>query len=235
MKILALVPARGGSKRLPGKNLRLLGGKPLIAWSIEAVRGLPDIAEVLVSTDCPQIAAAGVAAGAIAPWLRPAQLASDSAGSVDVALHALDWYEATHGAVDAVLLLQPTSPFRSRATIARGLALFGAGNGAAVLGVSPCTEHPLWTLKLVDGQLQPFVEGAALTARSQDLPPAFVVNGAFYLVSPAALRARRSFIGEATLPLVIDDADEALDIDTAADWALAEQALARRGGAQHGQ
>ena len=90
MSILAIIPARGGSKRLPGKNLRLLGGRPLIAWSIEAAKGLPGLSDILLSTDDSAIAEAGRAAGATVPWLRPAALATDDASSVDVCLHALD-------------------------------------------------------------------------------------------------------------------------------------------------
>lgn len=237
MRILALIPARGGSKRLPGKNIRPLGGKPLIAWSIEAASGIPEICDVLVSTDDCAIANAACEVGALVPWLRPAHLASDNAASIDVALHALAWYESAYGAVDGLLLLQPTSPFRSGATMRKGITMFEHGEGAAVLGVSPCPSHPMWTLKLEGGYLVPFLPEGATPTRSQDLPPAFVVNGAFYLISPAELRARRSFIGAATLPLLIESTHEAIDIDTAEDWALAESALAQavKEEAQHEQ
>ena len=100
MRILALVTARAGSKRLPGKNIRPLGGKPLIVWSIDIAKNIREICDILVSTDCPDIAAVSQKAGAYVPWLRPAELATDTASSVDVAIHALDWYEAEKGAVD---------------------------------------------------------------------------------------------------------------------------------------
>ncbi|NDB69694.1 MAG: acylneuraminate cytidylyltransferase family protein, partial [Methylocystaceae bacterium] len=93
MKILALVTARGGSKRLPGKNLRKLDGIPLIVWSINIAKGVDTICDILVSTDSPSIANVARDAGALVPWLRPAELATDTATSVDVSLHALDWYE----------------------------------------------------------------------------------------------------------------------------------------------
>ena len=108
MRILALIAARGGSKRLPGKNMRLLGGKPLIIWSIDVAKNIPDICDILVSTDDPAIAAVCTEAGAYVPWLRPAELSTDTASPVDVALHALDWYRAKKGSVDGLLLLQPT-------------------------------------------------------------------------------------------------------------------------------
>lgn len=226
MKILALIPARGGSKRLPGKNVRQLGGKPLIEWSIQVARTLPDVAAVLVSTDDPEIARHAQHAGALVPWLRPAELATDTASSVDVALHALDDYERAHGRVDGLLLLQPTSPFRNRARLQAGLALFAANPGCSVIGVSPASTHPLWCFRLDGTRLRPFVEGGGLHLRSQDLPPAYAVNGAFYLVPTKVLRETHSLYARDLLPLVMETPAECIDIDTEQDWQLAEQMLA---------
>lgn len=225
MKILALVPARGGSKRLPGKNIRLLGGRPLIKWSIAAALDIPGIVDVLVSTDSPDIAALATGAGAAVPWLRPAELATDSATSVDVALHTLNYYEAAHGPVDGLLLLQPTSPFRSRVNMLRGIELFGANRGSSVVGVSPAASHPLWCFSIDGNSMKPYIDGGGLHLRSQSLPPAYVVNGAFYLVSPGALRASRSFFDERMVPLIMDEPGESIDIDTEQDWQQAEAAL----------
>ncbi len=225
MRLLALVPARGGSKRLPNKNLLLLGGKPLIAWSIEAAHGLPDICDILVSTDNSAIATFAIEAGAKVPWLRPAELATDTASSVDVALHAIDWYEEAHGKLDGLLMLQPTSPLRSRRTMERGIALFSKGGGRAVIGVAPAATHPMWALKLVDGGLQPWLAESGLQIRSQDLPPAYAVTGAFYLVTPQDLRAHRSFFPPDALPVVAETQRETIDIDTAEDFTLAQAML----------
>jgi len=225
MRILSLITARGGSKRLPGKNIRALGGKPLIVWSIDVVKDIPTICDILVSTDDPAIAAVSKEAGAYVPWLRPAELATDTASSVDVALHALDWYEAEKGAVDGLLLLQPTSPFRTQATVQRGIELFSKHGHQPVLGVSPTHAHPMWTLKMDDDYLMPFINDHGLENRSQDLPPVYVVNGSFYLISPTELRARRSFRGEGTLALLIESQKEALDIDTDFDWMCAVACL----------
>ena len=136
MKILALVTARGGSVRLPGKNLRPLGGKPLINWSIEIAQDIPEICEILVSTDNESIADVSREAGALVPWLRPQELSTNEASSVDVALHALNWYEAEKGIVDGLLLLQPTSPFRTRNTVLNGIALYEKMDMLPVVGVS---------------------------------------------------------------------------------------------------
>ena len=228
MRILALIPARGGSKRLPGKNIRLLGGRPLIVWSIDVAKGIPEICDILVSTDDSAIASVARDAGALVPWLRPLKLATDTASSVDVCLHAVDWYEREHGNVDGVLLLQPTSPFRRRDTIMRGIALFRAHQGRVVLGVSPAESHPLWCFRIDGETMRPFVDDSGMHLRSQDLPPAYVVNGAFYLITPEDLRRRNSFNGEDMLPLVIDAREESIDIDTEWDWRLAETVLATR-------
>lgn len=147
MRILALITARGGSKRLLGKNIRILGGKPLVVWSIDVARGIPEICDILISTDDPSIADVCSDAGAYVPWLRPSVLATDTASSVDVALHALNWYEAEKGSVDGLLLLQPTSPFRTKNSVHRGIELFSKNGRQPVLGVSPTHAHPMWTLK----------------------------------------------------------------------------------------
>jgi CMP-N,N'-diacetyllegionaminic acid synthase len=222
MRILALITARSGSRRLPGKNIRPLGGKPLIAWSIDVAKGIPEICDILVSTDDTVIADICKEAGAYVPWLRPAELATDTASSVDVALHALDWYEAEKGAVDGLLLLQPTSPFRTQATLQRGIELFSRHGYQPVLGVSVTQEHPMWTLKMEGDYLVPFMRKHGLENRSQDLPPAFVVNGSFYLTSPAELMVCRSFVGAKTIPLLSESPQEAVDIDTEWDWKMAE-------------
>ena len=225
MKILALITARGGSKRLPGKNIKLLGGKPLIVWSIDVVKNNPNICEILISTDDSAIAEICIKAGAYVPWLRPSELASDTASSVDAVLHALDWYEASKGNVDGILLLQPTSPFRTQVTVNRGVELFRKNNHQTVVGVSETDAHPMWILKMEESYLVPFMQDHGFGKRSQDLPPLYAVNGSFYLISPAELRSTRSLVGMKTIPLLIKSQKEALDIDTEWDWFIAESSL----------
>jgi CMP-N,N'-diacetyllegionaminic acid synthase len=156
------------------------------------------------------------------PWLRPAELATDTANSVDVALHALDLYEAEKGTVDGILLLQPTSPFRTPATIQRGISLFSKHGYQSVLGVSPTHAHPMWALKMEGDYLVPFMKEHGLEVRSQDLPPAYAVNGSFYLIAPSELRECRSFVGSKTIPLLIESPQEAIDIDSEWDFKIAE-------------
>ena len=222
MKILALVTARGGSVRLPGKNLRPLGGKPLINWSIEIAQDIPEIIEILVSTDDESIADVSRKAGALVPWLRPQELATNEASSVDVALHALNWYEKEKGTVDGLLLLQPTSPFRSRDTVLNGISLFKKIGMLPVVGVSQTNAHPLWSFKIEQGELLSFVDNSGILKRSQDLPPAYIINGNFYLISPDDLRRNKSFLGARTIPLIAESEQEALDIDSEIDFTFAE-------------
>jgi CMP-N,N'-diacetyllegionaminic acid synthase len=229
MRILAIITARGGSKRLPRKNIRPLGGRPLIAWSIDAVQGLQDICNLLVSTDDEEIAQVARAAGASVPWLRPAELSSDTAGSVDVCLHALDWYEEEHGAVDGLLLLQPTSPFRRTATVARSLALFEPHPHRPVVSVSPAASHPLWCFRIEGEVMRPYIGREFETIRSQDLPSAHVLNGALYLIRPDQLRKTRTFCPSDVQPLVMETPWECLDIDTPWDWFLAEKIAEKLG------
>ena len=225
MKILALVMARSGSKRVPRKNIKLLGGKPLIMWTIDSANDVPEICDILVSTDDLEISSICKAAGVLSPWLRPKDLASDQASSVDAAIHALDWYEAARGPVDGVILLQPTSPFRSVETICKGIALFKKNDGQTVLGVSRTHDHPMWTMKIEHGCLVPLLHEHGFGVRSQDLPPAYVLNGSFYLITPENLRNDLSFIGQKSIPLLIESERESLDIDTLWDFKMAEAML----------
>ena len=166
-------------------------------------------------------------AGALVPWLRPAQLATDTALVVEVALHALDWYEAAHGAVDGLLLLQPTNPFTRNTTICRGISLFAANNCQSVLGVSPAASHPMWCFKKDSNHLSPFLAEHGLQMRSQDLPPAYAICGCFYLSAPEVIRASHGLYGAKVLPLIIESPKETIDIDTPWDWQIAQWALSQ--------
>lgn len=215
---------------MPRKNLRPFGGLPLIAWSIRVAREIPEICDILVSTDDAAIAEAGRCEGASVPWLRPPELASDTATAIDVCLHALDRYESQNASPDGLLLLQPTSPLRRRETLLRGIQLFSERSRRPVISFSPAASHPLWCFRIDGETVSPFIEGQGLSARSQDLPPAYVANGAFYLIAPEDLRSRRSFYGGDVVPLLMNDPAEAIDIDTEWDWTVAQAAIAREHG-----
>jgi CMP-N,N'-diacetyllegionaminic acid synthase len=230
MKILVVIPARGGSKRLPGKNSRFLGGKPLINWTIELANNLSNECDVIVSTDDPSIASLALKAGAKVPWLRPSELSSDEAKSADVALHALDWYESNVGLADGLLLLQPTSPFRSLENTEQAIKLFKSFEGKSVIGVSLANAKcsPALFPKLVESNqyLKLSTEDDLLQNQSSSQENTFYVpNGLIYLVSPSILRLRKSFFYGEIVPLHPTSSIEQLDIDTAEDWELAEAYL----------
>lgn len=220
MKILALVLARGGSKRLPGKNIRKLGGKPLILWTLEAVRPVSVVCDCLVSTDSKEIADVCRKAGALVPWLRPRELASDESTSVDAALHAIDWYEPTYGAVDGLMLLQPTSPFRRTVTIERAIELFSCSRGRSVIGVTPVGGRSLEATSVYD--LDSCERKLAFASESSLELSSYAVNGAMYIVDPKYLRRTKQFKGEDACLLVMNDLVESLDIDTFSDFRAAE-------------
>ena len=222
MKILVVIPARGGSKRVPQKNIRDLGGKPLITWTIELAKSIPNVCDVLVSTDDESISDVSLAAGALVPWMRPNFLATDDANSVDVTLHALDWYESVNGPLDAVLLLQPTSPFRRLDSVVRGIQIFTESGFYPVVGVSKVTQHPEWMLRPVNGYLSPWVESHKLGVRSQNLQELYIPNGSFYLITLEHLRTSKSFFQDLNLPLVANSMYEGIDIDTEDDFKMAE-------------
>ena len=172
--LLAVIPARGGSKRLPRKNLLELGGKPLISWTIESALKSGCFSNVLVSTDDQQISDIARNCGAFVPWLRPQELATDDASSIDVVLHAADWYEREVQCITGIMLLQPTSPFRSVETIRQACEVFFNCNTMdPVVSVSPAINHPAWTFSMVNGNLKPFCDWNGLHLRSQDLLPAY--------------------------------------------------------------
>lgn len=224
MKILALITARGGSKRLPSKNKRLLGGKPLITWSIEAAKGISEICDILVSTDDPEIAEISKDAGALVPWLRPTELSTDTALSIDVVLHALRWYEAERGNLTGILLLQPTSPFRTSRTIIESIKLFRDNNKNSVISVSHSHIHPMWMFEIENNCLKPIIQDEKREQYNKlaKLTETYNINGSIYLASSTNIIKNRSFLEKNTVPLLIKSTKESLDIDTEEDWELAK-------------
>lgn len=196
--ILGLITARGGSKRIPGKNLRIVGGKPLLAWTIEAALQSRLLSRVVLSTDDPQIAAAGRLYGAEVPFLRPAELATDTSAHILCVLDALDRLRDMDGfAPTAVCLLQPTSPLRQAGDIDALLSEAAATRPFAMVSVNACTEHPYFARSVsATGELMPFVPQNLAYAREQDLEPACFINGAIYYNTVESLRKHKTFYPE---------------------------------------
>lgn len=223
--IIALIPARGGSKGVPRKNIRPLAGRPLIAWTIETALAVADIGRVVVSTDDAEIAALAQTFGAEAPFLRPAELAADETPDFPVLRHALD----TLGpGIDTVVWLRPTAPLRTAADIAAALAVLRAARPDSVRSVSATKAHPYWMKTLEDGLLTPFVPGhdERTYPRRQSLPPAYLLNGAVDITT-ARTAAGGSMWGERIAGYVMP-AERAVDIDTEADFLIAEALLKQR-------
>lgn len=225
MNLLGLVLARGGSKRVPDKNIRDLGGRPLIAWTLESARKSGVFMDVLVSTDDEQIATIAKAWGGKVPWLRPNEFATDKSPSIDATLHALDWAELEFGRIDGVMLLQPTSPFRRYQSITAAAALFKQRECRPVVSFSPTTVHPEWCFRKTEDGIIPVLGWDNLNKRSQDIPFTYQLNGAIYIATPDTLRKEKTFLTADTIPYIMNDEAETLDIDTQSDWIKAEQML----------
>lgn len=220
LKVFALIPARGGSKGIPRKNVKAIAGKPLIVWTIEAALRSPLLDAVVVSTDDPEIADVARRAGAQVPFMRPAELAQDQTPGIEPVLHALDQLPE----YDSVLLLQPTSPLRSTEDIDGCLGLAGHTNTPSIVSVCEADTHPYWTYRLTEGQaLRRFVDSEPV-ARRQDLPQAFALNGAMYFAEANWLRRTKIFINSETLAYVMDR-ERSVDLDTPLDWKFAELLL----------
>lgn len=195
-RVIAIIPARGGSKGLPGKNIRPLCGKPLIAWSIERARQSRHIDTVVVTTDSQDIADVALGCGAEVPFLRPAHLASDTASSVDTVLHTLDYYRDILGKTfDYVVLLEPTSPLREAGDIDGMLnkLLANADDFDAIVSVGEVHEHPSIMMRLEGNTMQPFYTDLAMTGRRQDNVPAYFPYGVAYIVTANTLYSLRTF------------------------------------------
>lgn len=226
MRTLAVIPARGGSKRLPGKNIRRLGDKPLIAWTTDFAKSVPWFDEIQISTDSMEIAAVCAEHGIAVTRLRPPELATDEAGSIDVVLDVLDWRRAEGAEFDAVALLQPTTPVRLMQRWETARALLNDGC-EGVVGVSPAETHPFLIFRdAADGYLEPWVSNPGKITRSQDYPPAYAVNGSLYLTTVDALLEQRTFFPRKSRPVVCTEQVENIDIDTPFDWQAAEMLIA---------
>jgi len=220
-RALALIPARGGSKGLPRKNIRILGGKPLLAWTVEEALKSGCFAEVAVSTDDQEIAAVAEDYGARVPFARPRELAMDETRGIEVILHAMDWFEENERAFDLLMLLQPTSPLRTAEDIKAAFAVFAQKQAGAVVSVCACEHPPVWTNTIgSDLCMRDFVKKEALQNR-QKFGTFYRLNGAVYLAGWNYLRRNRSFFGERTYAYIMP-ADRSVDIDSELDLKFAE-------------
>ena len=227
MKVLGLIPARAGSKGVPGKNRREIGGMSLVERTFRVAQESEVLDRIVVSTDDYQVLANAQKMGLEVPFVRPVVLSGDSTPMIDVVNHALAQLDLSGYRPTAVMLLQPTSPLRTADHIRQAFGLLWGGDSVCSVVPLPLTLCPHYVMKVDDqGHLVNFLpEGAAITRR-QDVPQAYVRDGTIYLTKRSVLVEKRSFYGSSCIPMVLDPS-ESLSIDTEEDWTLAVQRLHR--------
>ncbi len=228
MKVLGLVPARGGSKGVPGKNTRLLGGKPLLQYTAEAALAARLLSRVILSTENEEIARVGEECGLEVPFYRPPRLAADDTPMLPVVQHAVSWMEDQGERFDAVCLLQPTNPLRRSEDIDACIRLLETTGADAVVTILPVpAEHnPHWVyfengsglLRLSTGEASPI-------SRRQELPPAYHREGSVYVTRRNVLMNENSLYGKRLAGHLIE-AESSVNIDRPSDWDRAEELLA---------
>ncbi len=223
MKILYLIPARGGSKGIPGKNIKLLNGIPLIVHTINVARELSTDEFICVSTDDPAIVAVVNSVGLSVPFIRPAELATDTASSNEVLLHALHYYETKHIYFDLLVLLQPTSPFRTSQQVKEAISLF-SGQEDMIQSVKETRANPYSVLMEEDEQqyLHKSKKLPDAITRRQDAPVVYEANGAVYVINVSSLKKYQSLGKFEKVKKYLMQEESSLDIDTPLDWQFAE-------------
>jgi CMP-N-acetylneuraminic acid synthetase len=205
-KVLAIIPARAGSKGIPGKNIKPIAGQPLINWTIRQALGSKLLDKVIVSTDGENVAKIAIRAGADVPFLRPEALAQDSSPTSDVVIHALDFFRENGIEYEMVAVLEPTSPLRKVSDIDKGIAHLRARPDAyALVSVGEVhTEHPLIVKKLEGDFVVPYMTEARKIYQRQQADTAFFPYGVLYLARSDKFRKLRTFYTERTLPMIIE-------------------------------
>jgi len=227
MRVLGLIPARGGSKALPRKNIRLLRGKPLLQYTAEAALASRIISRSILTTDDEEIAEVGRACGLEVPFLRPAGLGRDDTPTLPVIQHALNWLEEQGDLFDVICLLEPTSPIRQPGLIDSCLDLLRASGADSVVTVVPIPAeyNPHWVyFRSPDGKLLLATGEPDPIPRRQDLPPAYRRNGSVYVSRRDVIMKQDSIYGMHSVGCVVDG-EESVNIDDNADWQRAEEML----------
>ena len=226
--VLALVPARGGSKGIPGKNIRPLLGRTLLEYAARAASASGVVERVVLSTEDAAIAEEGRRLGIEVPFMRPVELAADDTAMLPVIEHAVDALERSGWSPEIVVLLQPTSPLRRPEHIREAIAQLRSSGADSVVTVVELPRHlsPDYVMRIEGGRLEPFLAEGARITRRQDARPAYVRDGTVYAFWRRTLTETHSIYGRVCRPLIVP-ADESLTIDTPEDWAEAERRLGR--------
>lgn len=224
-RVLAFIPARGGSKGIKGKNTIDLCGKPLIAYSIEAARKCQYVDQILVSTDSEEIRDVSIAYGAYVPFLRPDELASDTAKTIDAVLHGINWLKEHGDCYDILLLLQPTQPLRRSVDIEKALETYMCNGEEGLVSVRMVEESPILMRTIEDGKLQNVLPMGS-TIRRQDMPQYMLVDGSIYINRISELNAQTSF-NDNRIPYVMEK-ENSVDIDEPMDLEIARYYVEKR-------
>lgn len=221
LNILAIIPARGGSKGIPKKNIRLLAGKPLIEYTINAAKNSEFINCITVSTDEKEIAAIAEERD-VEVIMRPSDIAKDESPIIDTINHTITTLKERDGFIpDIIVLLQPTSPLRNTADIDGAIQQFLSGNSDSLISVCENDHPPYWSFTITDQNLKPLFRKKMSSTRRQDLPKTYRPNGAIYISTQDSLKKYPTFISKNTLPYVMPSF-RSIDIDTPFDFRLAE-------------
>ena len=226
MRILGLIPARGGSKGVPKKNIKLLGRKPLIEYTIDSAKESTMLTQIVVSTDNEEIAIAAEVYGCKPPFIRPAELAEDTSTSLEVVQHAIAFFEAQNIFFDAVCLLQPTSPFREKGCIDKAISQFINTNADCLVSVLPIPleYNPHWAFEEAENGLLKIATGeTTIIPRRQALPKAFHRDGSIYLSKTEVIK-NGSLYGN-KIAYLESNPEFHVNIDTMEDWEKAEKLL----------
>ena len=230
MKILAIIPARGGSKGIPGKNTKLLNGKPLMSYTSEIALQSHYLTEVIVSTEDKQIVEVAERLGLKVPFVRPMALAEDHTPTLHVIIHALQWFEKQTIFFDAVCLLQVTSPFRTVDFLDKAIVKFIESGCDSLVSVQkvPHEYNPHWTFEVnAEGNLKIATGEAEIISRRQELPPAYHRDGNIYITKTEVLLNGHSLYGKSTA-FIESEPDFYVNIDTMKDWEKAEEMIQKK-------
>ena len=227
MKTLYVIPARGGSKGIPGKNIKPLAGKPLIEYSIDVARALANDEDICVTTDDNAIIETVERTGLKVPFVRPAELSTDQSGTYEVLLHALDFYESKGVHYDTIVLLQPTSPFRIVDDVKACLELY-SDDIDMVVSVKQAATNPYYNaFEIDDNGFLHISKGEGNFTRRQDAPKVWEYNGAVYVINVESLR--KMPLGKFTRRRMYEmSAERSIDLDTPTDWLIAETIITKQ-------
>jgi CMP-N-acetylneuraminic acid synthetase len=223
-RVLGIIPARGGSKGIPKKNIRILGGRPLLAYTVEVAKKAEIFDRIILSTDCEEIAEVGKILGIEVPFLRPKELSNDETPTLPVIQHAVKFCLREGWCPDFICILQPTAPFRNIQDLVNGYQLIVSTECDSVVSIEEVPEHylPHFVMRIQDGKLIHFLADGAKVTRRQDAVKAYTRSGCFYFTKANVLMSGNSIYGTDCRPIIVNN-DYSVNLDAMDDWYKAER------------